>query len=63
MCSVSMCSFYDDVGCTDVSQLSGGVQVATTADEENVKKLSETNALPRLIACLYVKHRCGLPVL
>jgi hypothetical protein len=34
------------------------VQVATTADEDNVKKLSETNALPRLIACLYVKHRC-----
>lgn len=35
-------------------------QVATTADKQNVKQLSETNAISRLIACLYVKHRCEL---
>lgn len=33
-------------------------QVATTADKQNVKQLSETNAINRLVACLYVKHRC-----
>eukprot|EP00892_Ulva_mutabilis_P008407 jgi/Ulvmu1/5939/UM026_0061.1 len=39
----------------------GVLQVATTADRENVKQLSTTNALLRLVSCLYGKHR-GLKV-